>query len=76
MRFGVYILVVMLFLGFTVGEAAAYLTIYNTSVVSRRPDRINISVFWSGEDDPDQLILIPLKNQTVQLFHQVSGRRE
>ena len=53
MRFGVYILVVMLFLGFAVGKAAATLVVYNTSVVAPG-QRISIAVFWSGSPpEPD-----------------------
>ena len=47
-----YILVVMLFLGFTVGEAEEYLNVYNTSRVLAGGPRINIPVFWSGTNDP------------------------
>ena len=47
MRFSAYILVVMLFFGFVVGEAAAYLTVYHSTQV-RGGQTINVPGWWTG----------------------------
>ena len=57
MRFGAYILVSMLFLGLIVGDAAAYLNVYNSSPVNGG-QRISIPVFWSGSSSGPYLFFL------------------